>query len=320
MCWRLSGCRSMAYPLFLKLCVFTRQHRGKLLGASSLGLLAVNVSYHAFPEQTFRRLYQGWSKGEPTPLSDKLRALFQDVLDDTRLASTRFSPFAAYGFQPISAGVPWLPSGCLIGIPANYNGTMEDGAGVTDRLLVINGEEVDWASELGRRLRDSLTFSVNAQKFSLAREAIHAQTSGPILQASVAPLCLTSVCVSSVALKQLLGLYSGPILLRGVFNALAILLGFTGYFLCSDAVSQWLDYRSDRRAAAVSKAYARGGLEFYEKILTRNRLLRGIMGEQGGTMYAPSGNVFPKHKLRMKHAPYTSRRDRILRALEKQQD
>ncbi|KAM3916105.1 transmembrane protein 177 [Leptodactylus fuscus] len=309
----------MAYPLFLKFCVFTRQHRGKLLAASSLGLLAVNVSYHVFPEQTFRRLYQGWSKGEPAPLTHKLQALLNDVLEETRMASSGFTPFAAYGFQPVSAGAPWLPSGCLIGIPANYNGTKEDGTGITDRLLVIDGQEVDWASEPGIRLRDSLTLSADAKKFSLAREAIHAQTGGPILQASVAPLCLTSVCVCSVAFKQLLGLYSGPILLRGVFNVLAVLLGYTGYFLSYDAVSQWLDYRSDRKAAAVSTAYAQGGLEFYEKILARNRLLRVLMGKQGETMYTPSGNLFPKSKLRQKHAMYTARRDRILHALEKQQ-
>ncbi|XP_073501812.1 transmembrane protein 177 [Phyllobates terribilis] len=309
----------MASVLFLKLCVFTRQHRGRILGASSLALLAVNVSHHVFPEQTFRKLYQAWTRGEPALLSERLQTLLCDVLDDAHLSTSGFTPFAAYGFQPVSAGVPCFPSGCLIGIPANYNSTEADGAGTANRLLVINGQEVDWASEPGIRLRDSLTLSIEAQKFSLAREAVHAQTSGPILQASVAPLCLTSVCVSSVALKQLLGLYSGPLVLRGVFNVLAVLLGFTGYCLCYDAVNQWLDYRSDRKAAALSADYARGGLEFYEKILARNRLLRGIMGNQGATMYAPSGNLFPKHKLRLKHAPYTCRRDRILHALEKQE-
>ncbi|KAM4024648.1 transmembrane protein 177 isoform 1-T2 [Anomaloglossus baeobatrachus] len=310
----------MASSLLLKLCVFTRQYRGRLLGASSLALLAVNVSYHVFPEQTFRKLYQAWTRGEAAPLSERLQTLLRDVLDEAHLPPSGFSPFAAYGFQPVSAGVPWFPSGCLIGIPANYNSTEEDGAGTADRLLVINGQEVDWASEPGVRLRDSLTISIKAQKFSLAREALHAQSGGPILQASVAPLCLTGVCVSSVAIKQLLGLYSGPVILRGVFNVLALLLGVTGYCLCYDAVSQWMDYRSDRKAAAVSADYARGGLEFYEKILARNRLLRGIMGKPGETMYAPSGNLFPKHKLRLKHAPYTSRRDRILHALEKQEE
>ncbi|XP_056391663.1 transmembrane protein 177, partial [Hyla sarda] len=315
---RAGGGRIMALPLFLKICAITRQHRGKLLAASSLGLFAVNVSYHVLPAQTFRRLYQGWSGGEPAALSDRLQTLFRQVLEETRTSPSGFTSFAAYGFQPVSAGVPWLPSGCLIGIPANYNSSDRDGSGITDRVLVIGGQEVDWASEPGVSLRDSLTLSEIAQKFSLAREAIHAQTCGPLLQASVAPLCVTAVCVSGVGIKQLLGLYSGPMLLRGVFNVLAVLLGLTGYYLSYDAISHWLDYRCDRKAAAISTAYARGGVEFYEKILARNRLLRGLMGEQGETMYAPSGNLFPKHKFRLKHAPYTARRDRILHRLEEQ--
>ncbi|XP_072274038.1 transmembrane protein 177 [Pyxicephalus adspersus] len=307
----------MALQLFLKFCTFTRNHRVKLLGASSLGLFAANISYHVLPDQTFRKVYQAWSKGEPAQLSERLHQLFQDVLAEARCPSpSGYTPFAGYGFHPTSAGVPWLPGGCMIGIPANYNNMGEDGAGIVERLLVINGEEVDWSSDLGKRLRDCLVFSTDAKKFSLAREAVHAQSGGPLIQASVAPVCLTAVCVSSVGLKQLLGLYTGPILLRGIFNLLAITVGLTGYFLCSDSVNQWLDFRADSKAAAISKSYAQGGLEFYDKILARNRILRGIMGKQGETMYAPSGNVFPKPKVRLKHAPYTARRARIQRTLE----
>ncbi|XP_018424216.1 PREDICTED: transmembrane protein 177 [Nanorana parkeri] len=306
----------MAFRLFMKFCTFTRIHRGKLLGASSLALFAAKMSYHALPELTFRKLYQGWFRGEPAELSDKLHALFREVLEEARCTSSSgYTPFAVYGFHPISAGVPWLPGGCLIGIPPNYNGA-EDGAGIVNRVLVVEGEEVDWSGDVGRKLRDSLTFSLDAQKFSLAREAVQAQDSGPVIQAFVAPACFASVCVSSVGLKQLLGLYSGPVLLRGVFNMLAVALGFTGYVLCSDAVSHWLDYRADRKVAALSGGYARGGLEFYDKILARNQILRGIMGEKGKAMYAPSGNLYPRHKLRLKHAPYTCRRDRIQRALQ----
>ncbi|XP_063790053.1 transmembrane protein 177 [Pseudophryne corroboree] len=310
----------MAYPLFMKLCMFTQKHKGKLLAVSSVGLFTVNISYHLFPEQTFRKLYQGWSKGELSQLTGTQQRLFHDIFKEVQLVSSSgFTPFAAYGFQPVSAGIPWLPQGCLLGIPANYNNTENSGVGIVNRMLVINGKEVDWESEAGIHLRDSLTLSEKAQKFSLAREVVHAQMNGQILQASVAPLCLSSVCLSSVAIKQLLGVYSGPVLLRGVFNLVAVVLGFTFYFLCDDAVSQWLDYKSDLKTATISKSYSQGGLEFYEKILARNRVLRAIMGKEGEAIYAPSGNLFPKHKLRLKHAPYTSRRDRIQHTLEMQQ-
>lgn len=86
--------------------------------------------------------------------------------------------------------------------------------------------------------------------------------------------------------------------------------------MAADSVSQWLDYRSDHRAAGLSSDYAKGGLEFYEKILMRNKTLRFLMGQKGEEMYAPSGNLFPAHLLQLRHATYTSRRDRILNLLK----
>ncbi|KAM9305728.1 transmembrane protein 177 [Gastrophryne carolinensis] len=307
----------MALQSFLRMCAFTRKHRGPLLAASSLAVFGAQLSYHLFPEQTFRKVFQGWSGAEPVQLSARLQQLFREALEDSGCRPlSGFSAFSSYGFHPVSAGVPWLPGGCLIGIPANYNSAgAEQGAGIVERALVVAGEEVDWSSQLGAELRRSLTLSPDAQKFSVACKAVHAQSGGPVIQACVAPVCLAGVCASAVALKQLLGLYSGPVLLRGAFNLLAAAAGFAGYVLCSDAVAQWLDYRADARAAAASPDYARGGLEFYDKILARNRLLRGIMGERGERIYAPSGNLFPRHKLRLRHAPYTHRRDRLLRML-----
>ncbi|KAM4626815.1 transmembrane protein 177 isoform 1-T3 [Discoglossus pictus] len=310
----------MASPALWRLAAFTQKHRGKLLSASTLGLFAANISYHVFPEQTFRTIYQGWSKGQPAELSDSLQIRFQQVLQEVQVGSpSDYIPFAAYGFHPVSAGVPWLPSGCLIGIPSNYNNMDENGVGIVDRVVMINGKEVDWSSEAGGHLRAALNFSVDAQKFSLAREVIQAQTNSPVIQASVAPACLSGICLSSVAIKQLLGFYSAPMLLRGLFNVAVAILGLAGYFLCYDAVNEWLDYRADKKVANISKSYAKGGLEFYEKILTRNKALRGLMGKQGEEMYAPSGNLFPKYTLRVKHAPYTARKDRIQRVLDTKQ-
>ncbi len=96
----------------------------------------------------------------------------------------------------------------------------------------------------------------------------------------------------------------------------AVGLGVVSYILASEALSQWLDYSSDHRAACLSSDYAKGGLEFYEKILSRNKTLRSLMGTKGEEMYARSGNLFPGHLLQLRHAPYTSRRDKILSILK----
>lgn len=229
-----------------------------------------------------------------------------------------FSAFASFGFHPVGAGVPWLPAGAQIGIPANFNSTAEDPSGITNRSIFINGKVVDWGSEAGSALKEALVFSVEAQKFAIAREVARLQLGGPVLNAAVAPFCLGGVWVYSVVLKQMLGLHAGPALLRGGVNVVALGLGAVSYFLTSDAVSQWIDFSSDRRAAAVSRDYAKGGVEFYDKILSRNKTLRSLMGQKGEDVYAPSGNLFPTHLLQLKHTSYTSRREGILTLLKEE--
>lgn len=241
------------------------------------------------------------------------------MLKDYGIGATKtFSAFASFGFHPVGAGVPWLPAGAHIGIPANFNSTADDSSGITNRSIFINGKTVDWSSDTGGALKEALTFSTEAQKFAVAREVARLQSGGPVLNAAVAPLCLGGVWVYSVVLKQVFGLHAGPALFRGAVNVLALGLGAVSYFLTSDAVSQWVDYSSDRSAAGVSREYAKGGVEFYDKILSRNKTLRSLMGQKGEEMYAPSGNLFPAHLLQLKHTPYTSRREGILALLKEE--
>lgn len=241
------------------------------------------------------------------------------MLKDYGISSTKnFSAFASFGFHPVGAGVPWLPAGAQIGIPANFNSTTDNLGGITNRSIFINGKTVDWSSDAGSELKEALMFSPEAQKFAIAREVARLQSGGPVLNAAVAPFCLGGVWVYSVVLKQVFGLHTGPLLLRGAVNVLALGLGAVSYFLTSDAVSQWIDYTSDRRAAGVSRDYAKGGVEFYDKILSRNKTLRSLMGQKGEEMYAPSGNLFPAHLLQLKHTPYTSRREGILALLKEE--
>ncbi|XP_077472949.1 transmembrane protein 177 [Stigmatopora argus] len=303
---------------FLKYSVLLQKYRTPLLLASCGGVFAANMFYHVFPDMSYRHLYQAWHKGEPVTLSDKLEGLFQQVLKDYSVVSSNsFSAFASFGFHPVSAGVPWLPAGAQIGIPANFNSTADDHGGITNRNVFINGKTVEWDSETGAALKDSLVFPIRAQKFAIAREVARLQSGAPILSAAVAPFCLGGVWVYSVVLKQVFNLHGGPALLRGVVNLAALGLGAVSYLLASDAAVQWSDYRSDRRAAQVSRDYAEGGVEFYDKILSRNKTLRTLMGQKGEEMYAPSGNLFPANILQLKHTPYTSRRNGIITLMKK---
>lgn len=288
------------------------RHRTGFLTISCAGLFGANLTFHICPEETFKPLYRAWTKGQPMELSEKLQNLFHDILNEVGVKSAScYRAFLTFSFYPVSAGLPWLPAGCVVGIPVNFSET-EDKYGIVDHVVMIEGKEVDWESTEGLALKDALTLSPEAQKFAIAREVMYLQNNSPLVRAAVAPICIAGTFISGVAIKQLLGLYSGPVVLRGIYNIVVMAVGFVGYCLSYDTVSQAVDYRADRNAATISADFARGGVEFYNKILFQNKILRMLMGKQGEKIYAPSGNLFPRYWFRLKHAPYTSRRDLII--------
>ncbi|XP_072301474.1 transmembrane protein 177 [Eucyclogobius newberryi] len=297
---------------WLRASLLLQKYRSPLFITTCSGLFGLNLVQHLVPDQSFCALYQAWSRGEPVQLSDKLKNLFQQVLQDCGVGSPhKFSAFASFGFHPVGAGLPLLPSGVRVGIPANFNSSEDDLRGTTDRTIFINGRAVDWSSSSGSALRHALVLSEHAQKFAVAREVARLEGCLPLLSAAVAPVSVGGVWVYSVVLKQVFSLHGGPLLLRAAANALSLAIGAVTYFLASDAAGQFVDYSSDRRAAAVSPHYAHGGVEFYNKLLSRNRTLRALMGPKGEEMYAANGNLFPSNLLQLKHAPYTARRDGI---------
>ncbi|NXG22425.1 TM177 protein, partial [Grallaria varia] len=310
----------MAVQILRKTSVWLKKHKIPVLAVSCMGLFGTNLSYHLFPEQTFKLLHECWSEGQPAELSDRLCGVFQDVLQDIHVKSTgSYRAFAASGFHPVSAGIPWLPAGSLVGIPPNFDSTAEDKKGIVNHVVVINGKEVDWDSSEGVALKEALTFSLQAQKFAIAREVVYLQHGSPLASAIVAPTCLAGTFLCGRYIKILLGLSHGPVILRGICNIVTAAGGLLFYYLAYDALTYHLDCWADRKAAIVSKDYAKGGVEFYDKILLRNRILRGLMGKKGVKMYAPSGNLFPRHWFRMKYTPYTYRRDLIVNILRELQ-
>nr|XP_027792656.1 transmembrane protein 177 [Marmota flaviventris]XP_034492125.1 transmembrane protein 177 [Marmota flaviventris] len=299
----------MAGPLWL-VSAFIQRHRTALLVGSCTGLFGAQISYHLFPDPVVQWLYQYWPQGQPAPLSSELQSLFQEVLQDMGVPSGHYyKPFTTFTFQPVSAGFPRLPAGAVIGIPASFLGGPVTNS---DHPVVIHGQRVDWQTPAGTRLRDALTLSRDAQKFALAKEMVYLETSAAALQALPAPACLAGTWALSVGAKHALGLYGGPMNIRAAFNLVAAVAGFVAYAFSADSLTHALEGWLDRRTASLSTAYARGGVEFYEKVLSGNLALRSLLGRRGEKLYTPSGNIVPRHWFRIKHLPYTTRRDSVL--------
>ncbi|XP_062957670.1 transmembrane protein 177 isoform X1 [Cynocephalus volans] len=308
--WPLSAVAAlMAGPLWWA-AAFVQRHRTGLLVGSCAGLFGAQISYHLFADPVVQWLYQYWPQGQPAPLFPELQSLFQEVLQDMGVSTGHcYKPFTTFTFQPVSAGFPRLPAGAVVGIPASF---LWGPVTKTDQPVVILGQRVDWQSPVGARLRDALTLSRDAQKFSLARDVVYLESSAAALQALPAPVCLVGTWALGVGAKHALGLYGGPMNLRAAFNLVAAVAGFVAYAFSTDSLTHALEAWLDRRTASLSTAYARGGVEFYEKVLSGNQALRSLLGSHGEKLFTPSGNVVPRHWFRIKHLPYTTHRDSLL--------
>ncbi|KAL1774865.1 transmembrane protein 177 [Sigmodon hispidus] len=299
----------MAGPLW-RAAAFIQRHRTGLLVGSCAGLFGVQMSFHLFSDPIVQWLYQYWPQGQPAPLYPQLQSLFQEVLEDMAVPSGHcYKPFTTFTFQPVSAGFPGFPAGAVVGIPAIFLG---GSVTTTDHTVIVHGQRVNWQSPAGTRLRDALTLSHNAQKFALAKEVVYLESNVAALQSLPAPACLAGTWVLSVGIKHALGLYGGPVGFRAAFNLVALVAGFVAYAFSQDSLTVALEGWLDRRTASLSAAYVQGGVEFYEKILSGNLALRSLLGRQGEKLYTPSGNVVPRHWFRIKHLPYTTRRDSLL--------
>ncbi|KAJ7345913.1 hypothetical protein JRQ81_001863 [Phrynocephalus forsythii] len=312
-----TGWRStMGISFLWKAAAMVERHRTRVLAVSCAGLFGVNFTFHLIPEQTFRPIYQAWISGIEMKLSENMQSFFCGVLHEARVkAANRYRAFATSVFPPLGAGLPWLPAGCVVGIPASFSYTGSDEQRVQKHSIVIEGKKVPWESEEGEALKRALTLSLEAQKFAVAREVMYLESGGPLIRAAVAPVCLAGTYITGVAIKQLLGIYSKRAFFRGFYNISVAAVGLVVYCLLFDSVSQAVEYSADRKAATISTDYARGGVEFYDKILSQNKIRRTLMGEKGKKIYSPSGNVMPKYGIRTKHAPLTSRRNLIINIL-----
>ncbi|XP_063115018.1 transmembrane protein 177 [Cavia porcellus] len=299
----------MAGPLW-RATAFVQRHRTALLVGSCTSLFGAQISYHLFADPVVQWLYQYWPQGQPAPLTPELRSLFQEVLKDLGIPSSHcYKPFTTFTFQPVSAGFPRLPAGAMVGIPANFLGGPVTN---TNHPVVIHGQSINWQSPAGTRLKEALMLTRDAQKFALAREVVYLESGTAALQALPAPACLAGTWALTVGAKHALGLYGGPMNLRAAFNLLAAVTGFVAYAFSSDSLTHALEGWLDRRTASLSAAYGRGGVEFYEKLLSSNVALRSLLGSHGEKLYTPSGNVVPRHWFRIQHLPYTARRDSVL--------
>lgn len=83
------------------------------------------------------------------------------------------------GFEAYNIGSLKYRFGALVGIPINYTYTAHNEIDKAD--IIIRGKPVDWSSNGGKLLEESLVLKEDEQIFGIARELVQLRTNKVLL-------------------------------------------------------------------------------------------------------------------------------------------
>ncbi|XP_065285918.1 transmembrane protein 177 [Dermacentor albipictus] len=284
---------------------------GGLIGAL-VGLLP-----HTHLLEQYKRIVQAYKEGRPMDLDPVVQKRAEEVLQLVDLGekekkSVRFFPVPI--LDTFFAGSTTGSHGAVIGLPLTFSYTRKEDV-QTKSLLVHGYKEADWETKEGEALKKSLVLSEKAQRFVIAREIYWADTYYVQLQTAALSFSVFNCYIMGrLANDKLHLLVRTPRALRVGLYGIIVALNATVYICFKDAMSQLWDKRADREAAALGRDYVEGGIEYYEKLLQRNRALRELLGDEGRKCYTSKGNI--NRILRTDHIPITHRLDVLKNQLQ----
>jgi len=150
--------------------------------------------------------------------------------------------------------------------------------------------EVDWDSPEGRAFKDSLTLSLTAKRFAMAREVDRAQTNHLIWNCVIAWIGTEAGRVFYDKTWKRMS-PTDKRLKKNAHFLTSMFLGAFVWFLAVRVRNIYFERRADRKAAEVGPDYAAGGIEFYSKSIQRNQALRTLLGDKGRKQFNANGNV-----------------------------
>ncbi|XP_017892630.1 transmembrane protein 177 [Ceratina calcarata] len=259
-----------------------------VIGAAvSLKLLPQTVLLHKYRQ--FRARY-GYDSNE-VPVQEDIKERFEQVLDDMSLPQDKrekIQLFNVYDIDTFHAGAFWSKYGGLIGVPANFEYT--DPENVTDRTISFQNVQYVYDIDAGRQFRTSLVLSENAQKFAIARKVFALSEYDLVFKAmnifTDVWIGLTAYSIISKRSKTIKKEKHLKFILMGVI-AVAV---YVMWLFSRDALDDQREVSINKKIIELGPKYVEGGVEYYEKLSSRNKALRILLGRKGTYLFKNNGN------------------------------
>uniref|UniRef100_L7M585 Uncharacterized protein n=1 Tax=Rhipicephalus pulchellus TaxID=72859 RepID=L7M585_RHIPC len=284
---------------------------GGFIGAM-VGLLP-----HTHLLEQYKGIVQAYKDGKPLALDPAVKKRAEEVLravnlDDTQKANVKFFPVPI--LDTFFAGSTTGSKGAIIGLPVTFSYTRKEDV-QTKSLLIHGSKEPAWETREAEELKKSLVLSDKAQKFVIARDISWANTYYVQFQSAALSFSVVNCYFMGRFINDRFHLLVRvPRTFRVALYGVIVALHATVYIGFKDAMSQYWDKKADEEAASLGRDYVEGGIEYYEKLLQRNRALRELLGDEGRKYYTAKGNI--NRILRSDHVPITHRLDSLRKRLQ----
>jgi len=265
-----------------------------IFGAS----LVPNLFFPAKTADTFYKLKEEEVTKSVTKLYD--RDLLESGISGKYLI--KIKTYICKGFDVINKcnfGSRWDPH---FGIPLYFNFESEsDVEAAKDKVVKdiatrrrwYSSKEVepkiDWDSPAGKELKDSLLLSPSAKKFGLARMTQLGDRAHFIYSAfsfwiacDVLPVTFYNRLIRKLDQYQ-------QRLQRGKIFAASVLFGSLSWYCIVKLRNDYFERKSEKTAASIGPDYADGAVEYFSKMLKRNRAIRELLGKEGEKLYTKKG-------------------------------
>ncbi|KAI5755436.1 hypothetical protein M8J77_016785 [Diaphorina citri] len=282
-------------------------------GVGGLYITAAGTA-NTFLIHQYQNLFEAYENAKPVPLSDKLKQLYNQVLQDT--GANEMDMALSHAFMSIRPtihhiGLTGSKYSFRIGIPSNFNYKSE--ADINPNVK-IESKLIDWNSEEGKILKESLVLSENAQKFAIAQEVYKCDLTSFYLHLSYPALAPGLAYIVADKVHEKMELHKRSLQLRTIFYAGMCFFAYGLYVLLTDQTTMITERMALKSLAALGKDYIEGGIEYFDKQLKFNRALRSLLHD-GKSNIATTGNY--NYFVRQKALPLTYQKEFLEGELKK---
>lgn len=251
-------------------------------GICTTAVFGINTLPHFFPEKTIAATQGIYDED----VSDHHKTLLDEACKCMNIDERCMKIVYTSSFGTNSAGSVFLPNKAVIGLPRNA--VFKNPEDVTRANITFENKPIDWNSNAGKALIDSVLLDDDNIKFLIGHELTHIKDLNFLQTTAHATGCFYGFYKAGVFLPTLVKgqTFFGIILM----NVLIWTIGLTVYFDTRKQLAHRSEYIADEKSALLGRDYCTGGISYMRKRLKNNRVIRKLRGVEGEQAYSKVGD------------------------------